>query len=957
MLLPTTQAAAAPGPAPAPQQYRVLQDIHTDAISTFLDDGVLALGTKADVAEGTGTRFAADDVWFHIDDDAASPVPAGYEFIAAAGEQVWIAPESNPGGTQLWPGFSTESVPAGAVAGDQTAFTLSGFDGPGDIELFRTGSFGTPTRLWSSDEDHKTFSVGRTHMHANWAFTAAGTYRLTVTATATAGATPMAATATYTFVVGDLPEVVATSTALTASATALTVGEPVTLTGTVTPAETDGYVEFRDGGTVLGHAPVDGGSAELVVPDLAAGAHPLTASFVPAVGNLAGGSTSASVAVTVTDDSGVEFGIAGIAESYQPGDLLQARVVGATLAEGQSFQWAIRPVGATNSGYAFSGTGGQAAQGIVEQRVDVAYDGYEVRVRLRAGSTTLSTTGWVPIRVQPSVEPLSFGFVATGPLYLGDDVLLRVSGRELAAGESLRFVERFGSPWSPRAGVSQVDATTYQVQPTYANTSGEWALQVIRDDLVVAQSAPVPVDIRAREVLVEGIQGVYRVGQTLRATGTVYPAKEGLLYRWVLLDLTTYQGTTLQEGADATALSIELPVTLDLDNNQLTLAAVWDYGSTEVYAGQTGTKIVVSDADPSTQLFFFNGLSDHYHQGSPINLQLLADPALADGDTVDWQWRWPGSDEWTTLPGASGLAHSVVAEQALDGVEVRATLTFGVEGTEPMVAEPVTIHVDDHGAAPRQQVTVTGETSLAVGDVATFTADVSADTVLTGYQWFEKAPDAAEATPIAGATGREYSFTVTAGHHSRELSVAVVTPTGQTAYGPSEPVTLAVDDHGGGVGATSQEIIAAVPDGTLVISVDANDQVLMSDFALSAEADRWVSTGELRPVRVTDARASAPGWTASGQVSDFVAGTQTLSGRFLGWTPRVVSQPGAGAVTAGASIAPAFDAGRGLLDSSPLAIGAAGARGTSELGAGLRIEAPTDVAAGTYVATITFTAI
>ncbi|MDG4767913.1 choice-of-anchor M domain-containing protein [Solwaraspora sp. WMMD406] len=565
-----------------------------------MDDGVLALGTKADVAEGTGTRFDDDDVWFHIDDDAARPVPAGYEFIAAAGEQVWIAPESNPGGGQLWPGFSTESVPAGAVSGDQTTFTLSGFDGPGDVELFRTGSFGTPTRLWSSDEDHKTFSVGRTHMHANWAFTAAGTYRLTVIATATAGATPMAATATYTFVVGDLPEVVSTSTALTASATALRVGEPVTLTGTVTPAETDGYVEFRDGGTVLGHAPVDNGSAELVVPDLAVGAHPLTASFVPAVGNLAGGSTSASVAVTVTDDSGVEFGIAGIAESYQPGDLLQARVVGATA---------------------------------------------------------------------------------------------------------------------------------------------------------------------------------------------------------------------------------------------------------------------------------------------------------------------------------------------------------------------VTIHVDDHGAAPRQQVTVTGETSVAVGDVATFTAEVSTATVLTSYQWFEKAPDAAEATPIPGATGREYSFTVTAGHHSRELIVAVVTPTGQIAYGPSASVTLAVDDSGGGVGATSQEVIAAVPDGTLVISVDANDQVLMSDFALSAEADRWVSTGELRPVRVTDARASAPGWTASGQVSDFVADTQTLSGRFLGWTPRVVSQPGVGAVTAGESVAPAFDSGRGLLDSSPLAIGAVGARGTSELGAGLRIEAPTDVAAGTYVATITFTAI
>ncbi|WP_158602818.1 hypothetical protein [Jiangella rhizosphaerae] len=49
----------------------------------------------------------------------------------------------------------------------------------------------------------------------------------------------------------------------------------------------------------------------------------------------------------------------------------------------------------------------------------------------------------------------------------------------------------------------------------------------------------------------------------------------------------------------------------------------------------------------------------------------------------------------------------------------------------------------------------------------------------------------------------------------------------------------------------------------------------------------------------------------------------------------------------------------GLVASSPLAVAGAGERfGTSRLGAGLLIEAPTTlVAPGTYEATITFTAI
>src|SRR5690606_13768816 len=153
--------------------------------STFLDEGTFTLGTRADLPEGNGTRLDPAETLFHVDDYSRQTVPAGYEFVAPAGETVWIAPESNPSGgdgyTQLWPGFSTEPVPAGGVDGNSTTFRLTDVEAPegGDVEVWR-GSGAGLTRMWSSDEGVDEFSAGRTHLHANWAFTRPGTYRLTV---------------------------------------------------------------------------------------------------------------------------------------------------------------------------------------------------------------------------------------------------------------------------------------------------------------------------------------------------------------------------------------------------------------------------------------------------------------------------------------------------------------------------------------------------------------------------------------------------------------------------------------------------------------------------------------------------------------------------------------------------------------------------------------------------------
>ncbi|MDA0173627.1 choice-of-anchor M domain-containing protein [Solirubrobacter taibaiensis] len=754
LLVIAPKAWADPGPAPAPREYRVLQKLHTDAIATFIDAGAFRLGTKADVPEGLGTRLDPETLWFHLDDASKLTVPAGWDFLAPAGTEVWIAPQSNPSGTQLWPGFSTESVPAGAIDGDQTTLRLVKLEGPGALELFTVGGLGERTRLWSSDENLDTFRVGRTHMHANWAFTKAGTYKLTVAATAAPG---HAATMTYTFVVGGLPAAAATTTALTAAGTELT--------ATVTPATAAGFVEFRAGATVLGHARVAGGEAKLNATGLPAGTHTVTAGFVPDVLNLASRSTSPEVTVTV---GGEPFGVAGVATSYRPGDTLSARVVGATLGAGQNFQWRIRPVGSTGAGTSFG------AGTTREVPVDVGYDGYELAVRLRTGTTVVAESAWTPIRVAASVEPVTAKLAEPGPFHLGEPIRVDLGGRAPAAGETVRLATRTTGLWFPITWARRPDASTIVVEPLSDAPGATWVAQVVRDGLVVAQSETFGVDVLARETLVEGIQGVYRAGQTLRARGTVHPPLAGVTYRWILLDLETFTSEVVKEGKDATEL--ELPMTLAHDGKQLTFGAVWDYGAGgSVFVGQQGTPINVSSADPSEQLFFFNSLGDHYHQGGAINLTLAADPAPADGETIEWEWKWPDQD-WIPFAGEAGLARRIVAEQALDGVQVRATLG-------PKTADPVTIHVDDHGAPANQKVSIAGATSYVAGDTATLTAAVAPTTILDRYQWYDGD------TPIPGANAATYRFTATA---ARTVRVAVLKPDGDVAYGPSAPVAVAV---------------------------------------------------------------------------------------------------------------------------------------------------------------------
>lgn len=742
-LVPTA-ATAVEGPPPPSTELQVLSRVHTDAVSTFLDDSSLELGTKADLPAGNGTRLDPAAVLFHVDDASRRTVAAGYEFIGPVGSDMWVAPEANPTGdggyTQLWPGFSTESVPAGALVDDTTTFVLTDVRGPGDLELFSGGGLENVRRLWSSDEGISSFRVGRTHMHANWAFTAPGRYAVDVRAEATTAAgAPVTAENTFTFVVGTMAPATATSTSLSVDATTVQPGDTVTLDATVEPTSAAGWVEFLDGATTLGHAAVADGRASLAVTTLPLGERSLTARFVPAVTNDFAGSTSDARVVTVTEEPGGDvFGITGLRESWAAGETIELGATGVTLEEGESLRWLVRQAPHETDYLVTSGD-------VLVRDATTAIDGAEVKLQLRGTvdgkGVTLAETPYHRLAVTgPDVgsgAPISLTGLEES-YHLGDPIRVTAEHAPLEAGQSYRWVAR-GVPYSlewTEAYPGQVPTgeNPFTIDPSWLAYS-EIALQVVgADGTVVGQSPAIHPETPSRELLLSGARSVYRVGETIELASELHPVRDGVAYEW-RLGTSPYESAPI-EGATGTTLT--LPVTADMEGKPVILV-VTD-AATGYRVAEASIDVRVTDAAPDEQLVLLDGLAGHYHQGNTVALRATADPVASDSDTYLWEWKRLDQDAWSTIPGATVASHDVTAEQALDGTQVRATLRTS-DGTALATSETVTIHVDDHGAAPRQKAAVSGlEDGYAAGDEVILDATVEPTSVLDRWEWYLQRP-------------------------------------------------------------------------------------------------------------------------------------------------------------------------------------------------------------------------
>lgn len=109
--------------------------------------------------------------------------PQFTRFLGNAGGPVWILPQ-NEHSEILNLGIGTSQITSGTFAGNQIQLSLHRVEGPGHFAMFTPSPFGAPnvhmTSLDGIDPARDFIQVPAVagHIHLNWAFTAAGTYRV-----------------------------------------------------------------------------------------------------------------------------------------------------------------------------------------------------------------------------------------------------------------------------------------------------------------------------------------------------------------------------------------------------------------------------------------------------------------------------------------------------------------------------------------------------------------------------------------------------------------------------------------------------------------------------------------------------------------------------------------------------------------------------------------------------------
>ncbi|HET6298617.1 MAG TPA: choice-of-anchor M domain-containing protein [Kribbella sp.] len=198
VVLPTVAVLALAGfTVPADAAPRVVLDQgHVDVIGIAFEDGAFNVHVHD---EAHGVEYAPSEVQLVAKpaSEIAVPDDPAYRFLGAAGARAWVLPQvQDP--ELLWPGIGSEEIGPGVFTDEALKVDIVGVTGPAALSIFTTDSFGAPTVLADSGNglpDRINTTAGG-HLHANWAFEAAGTYQVKVRVSGTLAATGKKVTST-----------------------------------------------------------------------------------------------------------------------------------------------------------------------------------------------------------------------------------------------------------------------------------------------------------------------------------------------------------------------------------------------------------------------------------------------------------------------------------------------------------------------------------------------------------------------------------------------------------------------------------------------------------------------------------------------------------------------------------------------------------------------------------------
>lgn len=382
---------------------------------------------------------------------------------------------------------------------------------------------------------------------------------------------------------------------------------------------------------------------------------------------------------------------------------------------------------------------------------------------------------------------------------------------------------------------------------------------------------------------------------------------------------------------------------------QVTPTVVWSATATGHVTTTTVTPSPASPADAGTPVTF------------------TAAVAVDNGTTATGTVQFADNGTNTGAPVALAAGKAAYTTSALTKgthqITARYTPDAASSADQPSVSPAVSYTINGVKVSTTTSLAVSPSGSAAQNTPVSLTATVLPNTATGKVQITDNGLPVGAPITVAGGTAVLTTGTLSVGAHSFS---AAFTSSDSTAFGDSATATpLAYQVTAPVSTATGSETISTtVAAGALTISVP-DGQVTLPSPVLDNNGDMFTTSGALKPVTVTDNRAGNPGWTLSGQVSDFSDGaTHGINGENLGWTPNVVDHSTAQTLTLGQVVNPANGVpmtdvnGNGLKGSQVLATAAAGGGlGTAHLAAGLALNVPTTTVAGTYVATLTLTAI
>ncbi|MDQ6524825.1 TIGR03773 family transporter-associated surface protein [Nocardioides sp. LHD-245] len=143
---------------------------------------------------------------FEVGEPARKQVPANpaLAFLGAVGGDIWTIGQVQETGVP-WLGWNTQHASAIGDIQGATTWQLDTVEGPGQLFVYQTGSFGSISPVLSTADGwpRSTTIPANVHAHGNWSFTRPGVYRVTTThlARLTSGG-EVSSTDTLTFRVG-----------------------------------------------------------------------------------------------------------------------------------------------------------------------------------------------------------------------------------------------------------------------------------------------------------------------------------------------------------------------------------------------------------------------------------------------------------------------------------------------------------------------------------------------------------------------------------------------------------------------------------------------------------------------------------------------------------------------------------------------------------------------------------